>query len=197
MANFDRFSVVCNWGYFFANYQNVVHCQVLVEANPQTVMENAVTFVFQKFAQPYLGVTTDQLLLTSIVARRLQPAISDVFVSNVNFTGSRNEFGLPGTCNYLLRYYGDPYEKGTSYHWKLPGVGRPGNNAGNVTDEKIAHFQNLLAAITSGPSTINGNQFVLTVPHKSGDPIGVARPVIRRANVDGKIRNLRSRQVYA
>lgn len=197
MPNFDRFSVIVNSTYFGAAYQNIVHCQVLNEQNPANVMEDCASFVRLYWVDEIRNTMPNQFQHTGIVVRRLAPAISDVLAVPFSQTGNKLEGHLPGTCFYLLRYYCSPYERGTAYHWKLPGVSLVGNNGGNVTDEKVSQFSTVVASLVGGPHTINGNTFEFTSPHKRDDVPGIAKPKIAKVWLDGKVRNLRSRQVYA
>lgn len=196
MPDLDRFTVAINQTYGGAVYTNILHAQVLSEANGVTVLQDLATIVRAQWVDNMRTVQPLQLQYSSVVVRRLKPAISDVYVENFTVSGNRVEAGMPGTCYYLIRYYCDPYTPSSSFHWKVPGVTAGGQNAGNVTDERAVQFAPFIDAITGGPYTGNGNQFQFCQPHRPNDPVPSTRPKIAKLQVDGVVRNIRSRQVY-
>lgn len=196
MPALDRFTVAINQTYYSAVYTNVLHAQLLAEGNGNTVLEDLATITRAQWVDTMRQVQPLSLQYTSVVVRRLAPAISDVYVENFTTAGNKVEQPLPGTCFYLVRYYCEPYAPSSSFHWKVPGVGSTGQNAGNVTDERVVQFEPFITAITGGPYTENANEFEFCQPHRAGDPPNSIRPRIAKVQIDGKVRNLRSRQVY-
>lgn len=196
MPAFDRMTATINWDYFGANYATSVHGQVIESANPEQELELFSISVLGLIANGIGDFVSDELKLKNIVARRLLPGISDVYVRTQSTAGSRSEPALPGTLAYLFRYYCSPYKRGSSYRWMIPGVTTLGNNGGLVTDELAALITDFVNAVTSNPVVNGGLTFNYTSPHTKDDVIGQQKPTIEKVQLDGTIRNLRSRQVY-
>lgn len=196
MPAFDRMTATVNWEYFGANYATSFHAQVVDSANPETELENFATSVGLMVSTGIADFVSNQLKVKNIVARRLLPGISDVYVQTSNLVGNRTEPALPGTLAYLFRYYCSPYQRSSSYRWMLPGVTTLGNNGGLVTDQIAALIADFVNVVTSNPTNVGGLSFNWTSPHSQNDVIGQLKPTIEKVQLDGTIRNLRSRQVY-
>lgn len=196
MAVNDVFSATIVGTFENTTINNVVYGQVTVENNQSTVLENFAELIVFGWCSQVRRAASDGFVQTNVVVRRLRPATSDVFVRDISIAGDLPSRPLPSTCYTLLKYYAQPYERSTAYHWKLSGMTTDMANQGLVTDEQVTRLVNLIESVTSSPYEFGGNTFALVRPPKSTDAPGVALPRIFKAYVNPTIRNLRSRQVY-
>jgi len=137
---------------------------------------------------------SDTLVYNNIKVRRLSPGITDAEVMGIQTPGELSSNPLPSTCYAWLRYYSEPYVKGTSFGWRIAGLPQDGVTDGKLTTGQISRFSDFIQGITAGPLNSNGNFFQLINSRDSKQGGTAGLPGVNKVTVTTTVRNLIGRQ---
>ncbi len=141
-----------------------------------------------------LKTQSDQVEYQNVLVRRLSPGITDAQVLGLSKSGDLGANPLPTTCYAWLRYYSEPYVKGTSFGWRISGLPQDGVTDGKLTTGQLARYSDFIQGITAGPLNQNGNFFQLINSRDSKQGGTADLPGVNKITVTTTVRNLIGRQ---
>mgnify|MGYP000060395901 CR=1 FL=1 len=173
---------------------NTFYWQITAESGNNDDMDSLAKITKDTVVPEIAKWTAEDYVFENAIVRRLEPALTDVFVLGIGTPGDLVSNPLPTTCFMLIRYYSKPYQKGTSFHWKFAGMPQDGHNRGRITDSQIVRASDFIQLLTLGPLNLAGNFFQLINSRDAAFGGGQVLPVVNKMSVDTELRNLIGRQ---
>jgi len=194
MAVFDTYSATVQTVVDGSMFLNTFYWQITAVSGNDDDMESLSTIMDDQVIIHMAKWCADAAQFQNIVVRRLAPAITDVLVTTSQRSGDIPQAVLPNSCFMLIRYYSQPYVKGTSYHWKFPALPHDANNRGKISSAQAVRPTDFINALSSQTLNDNGNFFQLINSSDAANGGGNELPQVDKMTVDSLVRNLRPRQ---
>jgi len=194
MALDDTYAAILQSNQQGVNMLTTTYWQLTAVSGNDDDMQSLADLIESEVVDNLILTQSDKLVYNNIVVRRLKPGITDAFVLPIQTPGDLSANPLPTTCYANLRYYSEPYTKGTAFSWRLAGLPQDGVTDGKLTSGQIARYSNFIQAVTAGPINSNGNFFQLINSRDSRQGGTSDLPRVNKITVATTVPNLIGRQ---